>query len=143
MAHGYTSSQELTPVPFNLGATVAAGTGETWVVFTLPATIPVAHLMNVDFTNGASLAANGTNFTTISVQKGASTVMASFATDVNALTADTAVAMTRSATLANRKLAPGDVVKIVKADSGTGAAITAAATVTLWFRFGTEDLTDS
>lgn len=141
----YSDFQALHPICFNFGATVAAGTAETWGLTDIPAGVPTMHLLAAYLTNGANLTGSGTNFTTIEVRKG-TTVMADYAVDTattDDLTADTPKAMNRSATIANRKLAASDTnLNARKVETGTGMALTAQACLALWFQVGTEDLTE-
>src|SRR5512145_1168629 len=103
----YSAQQALLPIAYNLGATVAAGTGETWMIGTVPAAIPTAHLVAGYFTNGANATGHATNYTTVAVVKGASTTMASYVVDTpttDDLTADVPVALVRATAVADRKL---------------------------------------
>ena len=103
--------------------TVAAGTDDERAVFVAPVacTLTKAYLVN-----GAALAADTTNYTTITLRDkgGAGTAdnqIASYATDSNAFVAFDSTDMgTLDAT--HKVLAAGDVVTLKKADSGTGAA---------------------
>lgn len=129
------------PIVFNLGAAIAAGTNETWALGTFPADIPTAQLINATIQNGATLAANATDFNTFEVRAG-STVMASLNSGAVGFTADTLAAMTLSTTVANRRIAGGTALSFVKTATlnGTAGATTAQAILTLWFRIGSDDL---
>lgn len=115
-------------------ATVAAGASETWGGFLAqyPGQIVAAELVNA-----AAVTANATNYTTITVEVG-STAAATLSTATTSLTADTPSSLTVSSTAANRKFAKGDNINVKKADTGTGAAITAPAYVAIHLIHGYE-----
>lgn len=145
---GYTAVQGAIPVTINLGATVAAAAAETWFLFKVPAEIPTAQLIGAHWGNGAAITASDANYTTLSIMNGATT-MATVDTRTSGsggtgnVTADTAYAFTLSTTVANRRCVGGDTLTITKAETGTGAAVTAQSVITAWFIIGTDDLVAS
>lgn len=141
MAHGYTAQQGLIPVPVNLGAAVAAGTNETWAVFKVPTDVPTVHLVSATLANGSNVTVNATDYNVFDLKNG-STVMGSINCGATALTADTPADFTMSTTVANRKMAGGDTLTLVKTATGNGTAGATAiqAVLTLWVRIGSEDL---
>lgn len=144
MPGGYTNQQALIPMVINLGAAISASTNETWALFKIPASIPTMHLIRADLQNGATVAANATDFNVFEIKNG-STVMATLNCGTTNLTADTAIGFTRSTTVASRKAAAGDTISLVKTATlnGTAGATSIQAILTLWFREGSEDLGDS
>lgn len=144
MAGAYTQQQALIPVVVNLGAAVAIATNETWSLLKVPASVPTMHLVSATLQNGATVTANATDFNVFEIKNG-STVMATLNVGVTNLTADTAVAFTRSTTVASRKAAAGDTISLVKTATlnGTAGATSIQSILTLWFREGSEDLGDS
>lgn len=138
MSGAYTEQQELIPITVNLGAAVAAGTNESWMLFTVPTAVPSMHLISATLQNGANVTANATDYNTFVVTKGASTAMATLNFGATNLTADTAVSFTRTTTVADQKLTGGDTVSLVKTAvlNGTAGATSIQSILTLWFRYG-------
>ena len=138
MSGTYTEQQELRQLVVNLGAAVAAGTNETWMLLTIPTGVPAVHIMSATLQNGASVTANATDYNTFVVTKGASTAVATLNVGATNLTADTAVAFTRTATVADQKLTAGDTLSLVKTAvlNGTAGATSIQALLTIWYRYG-------
>lgn len=137
----YTAQQALFKDTIALGANVAAGTTEAWPIGTVPADVPVMHLISATLVSGTTVALNATDFNVWTIQKG-STVIATLNGGTTNLPADVPVAFTRTATVANQKATAGDVLTINKTPTlnGTAGTPTIQAIVTLWWRIGTADL---
>lgn len=130
------SFPRLSPIPININVpTTNAGTSDTFGGPLMPF---AGEVVAVQVTNGATAAADPTNYTTVAVKNGSTTV-ASHATTSTGFTADTAKSLTLSTTNANRKFASGDQLNFTKTESGTGLALTAPCTVTIWVVFGYEN----
>lgn len=102
--------------------TVSAGSGAEKPVFVAPVACRVTSVWLI---NGAALAANGSNYTTLDlVNKGASgsgtTELASFDGSTESFVAFDAV----EKTLGTTDLVAGDVLSLKKTDSGAGALVT-------------------
>ena len=122
------------PQTFQLPATVAADTEETWGWFKVHPDVGVMQLISAFVWNAATIA-DTTNFCTIDIYNNTTSVsmaQASFA----AVTADVPLAMTISTTIANTKALPGAEIIIKKLDPGTGAAWTVPGSVSSWWILG-------
>lgn len=102
--------------------TVSAGSGSEKPVFVAPVACRVTAVWLI---NGAALAANGSNYTTLDlVNKGASgsgtTDLATFDGSTESFTAYDAV----EKTLGTTDLVAGDVLTLKKTDTGSGALVT-------------------
>jgi len=113
----YTSGE---PIELHFGpiADAAAGTAVTQAVWQVP---KPAELKALKIWVSANVTANATDYATISVKKGTTTI-ASRATSAEGLTANTPVSLTLPAD-ANKFLAAGDMLILDIAHSGLGAAI--------------------
>lgn len=131
-------SERIAPsaVVVTLGPTVAAGTNEDWVLYRA---VTHGQVLGAYFSNGANLTGHATNYTTVSVRKGSTTVASRAFTAGNDATADVPVELELASSSADRKFAPGDVLTFRKADSGTGMAITAQASVILFLLVGAQE----
>jgi hypothetical protein len=102
--------------------TTAAGTDDQHMLWVVPAAFIITAVKFVDY---AGIAADDTDYTTLAVSKGTSTVIADHVTKTTggqgALTAKTAV--TVAIETGEDDLAAGDVLFFSKADGGSGKGI--------------------
>jgi hypothetical protein len=107
-----------------LPSQATAGTDDNWPVFIAPANLTVTA---VKFTPSANITADGTNFTTLTLQnKGTgsgSTTVASRAWSATNSVVSTPESFTLSGTAANLNAAAGDSLEVVKTHGGTGLTI--------------------
>lgn len=129
-------NERITPRLFTFSIpTTGAGTSDT---FGGPLMKFAGQVVAVEVTAGATIASDPTDYTTLALKNGSTTV-ASWSTASGAVTADTGKALTMSTTAANTKFAVGDQLNFTKTDSGAGKALTAPTHVSVWYIAGTEN----
>lgn len=103
-------------------AAVAAGTGETFY-----AALPAGKwkLTKASFTSWTARTANDTNYTTIAVKNGATTLASEATTtgDTGNLTAGGVLDLVITGTGTSLEFDGGDVISVTKTDAGSGLAL--------------------